>query len=148
MKKLIKQDLQILLALIAAYHPEVAEAIEDESKKLILQSTREYLLLIRDGQCRISPYSAVFQEGSPDNLFWVEAPAQERSVWAMHLHLTRMSRDSPEGSIVMLDYYELRYAIQCGVSPEAEAHRTLTRATICSTPKYIQWLKGSDETWR
>ena len=76
MKKIIKQDLVILLSLIAAYHPEARESIERASQALDCQTTREYLLLLRRGQCRVCRFEDAFQRDSPDNLFWLDTPSK------------------------------------------------------------------------
>lgn len=102
MKKIIKQDLVILLSLIAAYHPEARESIERASQALDCQTTREYLLLLRRGQCRVCRFEDAFQRDSPDNLFWLDTPSGDEL--ALHLHITRNARHSPEGSAVVLDY--------------------------------------------
>lgn len=157
MKKLIKQDILILLSLIAAYHPEAEKSIEREAQKLTMQGTRDYLLLLQDGASRICPYADAFISDSPDNLFWLGPPRDAASVRALHLHVTRVARNSPEGSVVMPGHAELSDTIgRVSRLPEqqrrevisVETRQSLTRARLCSTVEFIKWLKGGDEVWR
>lgn len=155
MKKIIKQDLVILLSLIAAYHPEVRESIERASQALDCQTTREYLLLLRRGQCRVCRFEDAFQRDSPDNLFWLDTPSGDEL--ALHLHITRNARHSPEGSAVVLDYAAMAKSIRCIMElPDEEraaavrgfAHRSLTHVQLCSTLDFIQCIKGGGDGWK
>ena len=157
MKKLIKQDILVFLSLMAAYSPQAAGDIDFEARKLTMQETRDYLLLLRDGTCRICPYEAAFEDGCKYNRFWLYEPEDRSSVRALHLHITRCARDSPEGSIVALDYEEMRGVIESGCAVRGyerhaiiaqTIHRTLTKTQQSSTQDFIEWLKGGADVWK
>ncbi len=142
---------------MAAYYPEAAGDIEYGTTKLTMQETRDYLLLIRDGMCRICPYEAVFDVGCKYNRFWMYEPADKGAVRALHLHLTRVARESPEGSIIALDYEEMRETIHAACAEEGYSrysaitqsiHRTLTRSQQASTQDFLEWLKGGADVWK
>ena len=156
MKKLIKQDILILLSLAAAYHPEAEKSIEAEAGKLTMQDTRDYLFLLRDGQCRISPYAEVFRTNGPEYQFWIDEPQDPASVRALHLHLTRRARDSPDGSAVVLDFPRMQETVENihsmpydkrQAAINSTIHYSLTHTTLCSTADFIGWLKGGDPVW-
>lgn len=146
----------ILLSLMAAYHPEAASSIEAQTGKLTMQDTRDYLLLLRNGQCRICAYADVFQPDSPEGAFWMEEPGDPATVRALHLHLTRRARDSPDGSVTVLDYAVMRDKVENISSMPYEkrqaavnsaVHYSLTHTQFCSTADFIGWLKGGDGIW-
>ena len=149
--KLIKQDLQILLAVVL---PVSANKVCGQLK---IQTTREYLLLIRDGHFHFCPYAAVFCKDSDSQSFWLAPAADPNSIRAMHIHMTHVSHGSPHGSVVVLDAETLRCEIaRITALPVTErlaeisrsAHRSLTHTQFCSTSDFIRWLKDGDSVWK
>lgn len=136
---------------MAAYHPKAGADVLREAEKLSMQGTREYLLLLRDGACRICPFTDVLTEDSSANLFWREtAKGHLYCPGAAPACYPRRAR-LPEGSVVTLDYGDvLRSMEQTAMPSEQErkaaasemARHSLTRCRLCSTLDFIQWLKG------
>ncbi len=118
-----------------------------------MQETRDYLFLLRDDQCCISPFFHVFRKEGREYDFWMDAPGKTETICALHLHINRMARDSPKGSVIMLNYYGVRHAIE-KISTLNEqdrqlqiakaVHSSLTRTQQCSTLDFISWLKGGN----
>ena len=157
MRKLIKQNILILLSLIAATYPQAAQGIDREAKKLTMQGTRDYLFLLRGDKCRICPYADAFRSGSDDNAFWLNSPNDTGTILAMHLHIIRCARDSPEGSVVALDFEEMRDTIKsadelqgydCHALINQSIHRTLTHTPQTSTQDFMLWMKGDTDVWK
>lgn len=122
-----------------------------------MQGTRDYLLLLRGDQCRICQYAEAFQTGGEYNAFWLDEPHGESIIRALHLHITRCARESPEGSAVALDYEEMRGTIESAEELQGydrhalinqTIHKTLTRAPQTSTQDFMQWLKGGSDVWK
>ncbi|HWS43334.1 MAG TPA: hypothetical protein VN421_09655 [Pseudoflavonifractor sp.] len=151
MKKMIKADLCDILRLVPMYQPVTAGSIDLDIAKLLRCEYTDYLFLSRREKSYLFDLSAVYTEGSYENLVWMYG--KDLSLFpaiALFLHVVKTVEGRPWGSVTLLDYQETAQDVETFSvlsKGEREKHtkdivkHCTMHTRYCTISEVIQYLK-------